>query len=71
MKLLLVHILDDWKLCQWCQKVISASYSDDELEACDREAVRGGQGGGEVTVEAALHVDHVHLQGEGHPIVRV
>ena len=41
------------------------------MKSGDSEAVNGAQSRSEVIIEAALHVDNVHLQGEGGPVVSV
>ena len=47
------------------------TYPNTELKSCDSEAISGAESRLEVGVEAALHVDDVHLKGEGHPVVGV
>ena len=47
------------------------NYPNGELKSGDSEAVNGAQSRREVIIEAALHVDNVHLQGEGGPVVSV
>ena len=54
-------------MCLQC----SLHYPNLKLKSCNSETVGCAESLGEVVLEAALHMDHMHLQGEGLVVVGV